>query len=159
MAIEFAPGSAYLDPGFHDATVSDVENTLVNSFATSSTRQDIFDRWQQLRSAIAAVTTLREQWLNGSYVTTKVDPNDADIVVHLDGGEVDQLEPVAEFTLQALVAGKSTQATWRCDSYPLVEYPEGHPLREWYEETRDYWIDVFGTDRQGTPKGIVLVQP
>lgn len=41
-----------------------------------------------MRAAIAAVVTLREQWLDGSYVTTKVDPEDADIIVHLDGQEV-----------------------------------------------------------------------
>jgi len=155
----FPPGSAYLDPGFHDATVADVESTLVNGFPTSNTRRDIFERWQQLRAAIAALVTLREQWLDGSYVTTKVDPGDADIVVHLDGAEVDNLAPVAEFTLQALVAGKTTQAAWRCDSYPLVEYPQGHPLRALFEAQRTYWADFFGTDRLGAPKGIVRVEP
>ncbi len=105
------------------------------------------------------MVTLREQWLDGSYVTTKVDPEDIDIVVHLDGVEVETLDTTAEFTLQALVAGKATQATWRCDSYPLVEYPADHPLRAIFERQRDYRTEFFGKDRDGTPKGIVRVEP
>lgn len=159
MPFAFPPGSPYLDPGFHDATTDDVEATLVNGFAGSATRPDIFQRWIQLRAAVAAVVTLREQWLDGSYSTTKVDPGDADIVVLLDGVEVDSLSPVEETTLGALVAGKTTQATWRCDSYPLVEYPDGHPLRGMFEQYRDYWTDFFGHDRAGVPKGIVRVLP
>lgn len=159
MPLAFTPGSPYLDAGFHDATVADVEATLVNSFATSITRREIFERWTQLRLAIAAVVSLREQWLDGSYVTMKVDPADADIVVHLDGSEVDALDPTAWVTLEALVSGKTTQAAWRCDSYPLVEYPEGHPLHVISEEVRDHWADFFGKDRNGVPKGIVRVEP
>lgn len=158
MSFAFAPGARYLDAGFHDASVDDVVATLVNSFTGSTTRKDIFERWARMRSAIAAVVSLREQWLDGSYVTTKVDPEDADIVVHLDGPEIERLDATAEFTLQALVAGKTTQATWRCDSYPLVEYPEGHPLRAAFERQRDYWADFFGKDREGNPKGIVRVE-
>jgi hypothetical protein len=159
MSFAFTPGARYLEPGFHDATVQDVEATLVNGFVESTTRRDIFERWTRMRSAIAAVVSLREQWLDGSYVTTKIDPDDADVVVHLDGDEVENLDTTAEFTLQALVAGKQTQATWRCDSYPLVEYPEGHPLREAFERQRSYWADFFGKDREGNPKGIVRVEP
>lgn len=159
MPFAFPPGSPYLDPAFHDATVADVEATLVTGFAASTTRRDIFTRWTALRAAVDAVVTLGEQWLDGSYATTKVDPNDADIVVVLDGNEVEGLSPVEETTLGALVAGKTTQATWRCDSYPLVEYPAGHPLRSFFERSRDYWTDFFGHDRSGVAKGIVRVQP
>ena len=159
MPLAFPPGSSYLDPGFHDATVDDVEATLVTGFAGSATRPDIFARWVQLRAAVAAVVSLREQWLDGSYATMKLDPGDVDIVIHLEGREVEGLDAVQETTLSALVAGKTTQGVWRCDSYPLVEYPDGHPLRALYEDMRDYWIDFFGHDRLGNPKGVVRVAP
>ena len=55
----------------------------------------------------------------------RFDPGDIDLVVLLDGTEVDALDPIRETTLHALVAGKTTQAMWRCDSYPLVEYSSG----------------------------------
>lgn len=159
MPFAFPPGSPYLPPGLHPATEGDVEATLVNGFPGSASRRDIFDRWLQLRRAIAALVTQREHWLDGSYVTTKDDPGDADIVVHLDGPEVDRLDASACTSLEALVAGKVTRAAWRCDSYPLVEYPAGHPLRTVYEQSRAYWEDFFGHDRSGVPKGIVEVAP
>jgi len=155
----FPPGSPYLLPGLHPATVDDVEATLVSGFPSSSTRREIFDGWMGLRGAITEVVSLREHWLDGSYVTTKEHPGDADLVVHLDGNEVEALAPLAEATLNGLVAGPASKATWRCDSYPLVEYPPDHPMRGLYEDARRYWESFFGHDRAGVPKGIVEVMP
>lgn len=159
MPFAFPPGSPYLAPGLHPATVDEVEATLVNGFPGSSTRRDIFDGWRGLRTTMSSVVSLREQWLNGSYVTTKEDPGDADLVVHLDGDEIEALDPIGEATLKGLVAGPGSKAAWRCDSYPLVEYPVGHPMRALYESTRGHWETFFGHDRSGVPKGIVEVEP
>lgn len=161
MAVPFAfpPGSPYLPPGLHPATVDDVEATLVTGFPNSSTRREIFDGWMGLRDTMSNVVSLRKQWLDGSYVTTKEDPGDADLVVHLDGTEVEALDAIAEATLKGLVAGPGTKAAWHCDSYPLVEYPPGHALRALYEQALSYWATFFGHDRSGVPKGIVEVEP
>jgi len=159
MPFAFPPGSPYLAPGLHSANVDDVEATLVNGFPGSTTRRDIFDHWKLHRETVSSLVTLGVTWLDGSYVTTKDDPSDADIVVHLDGAEVDALSPADELALLALVAGPVTKAAWRCDSYPLVEYPVSHPLRALYEQYRAYWEDWFGHDRSGQVKGIVEVDP
>jgi hypothetical protein len=159
VSLVFPPGSSYLPPGLHRATVDEVGATLVDGFPSSTTRREIFDGWTDLRATMSTVVSLREQWLDGSYVTTKEDPGDADLVVHLNGDEIEALDSIAEATLKGLVAGAGSRAAWRCDSYPLVEYPSGHPLRALYEESRSYWRTFFGHDRSGVPKGIVEVAP
>ncbi len=48
MPFAFAPGAPYIEAGFHDATVDEVKTTLVDSFAESATRREIFERWTKM---------------------------------------------------------------------------------------------------------------
>jgi hypothetical protein len=108
---------------------------------------------------MAGVVTLGKHWLDGSYVTTKPDPGDLDIVVHLDGNEVEALAPTDVATLVPLVNGPATKSDWKCDSYPVVHYDRGHPMHSIGVQMNDHWLKFFGTDRSGNPKGMIEVAP
>jgi hypothetical protein len=150
-----------LPAGIHPATVQDVEDTFVTPFQGSTTRAGIFSFWVEHRKAIADFVVLGKQWLDGSFVTDKNDPGDADVVTFLDPDEVDQLPPHRVIMLQGLMGGPYTRGLWRCDSYYIAEYPLGHPYRQTYEQYVQYWNGHFSKVRgsPSTVKGFVEVSP
>jgi hypothetical protein len=103
---------------------------------------------------------MKAHWVDGSYVTTKLDPADIDVVTVFEGGAYDALDDVDRTLLKGLLSHKISQALHGCDSYFFVEYPPGHPARLQYEAAYAYWDGWFGQDRGGNPKGYVeLVRP
>ena len=155
MTIAFAEGSDRLPPGRHVVTVEDIERVLVDGFAVSGTRRPLFERWKQVLAAIESLVPVEMQWIDGSFVTTKLDPGDIDVVSHLDGEAMDALDPVQQTLLAGLIAGHPSRDIHACDSFWVPVYPEGHPAREESERAALWWNDFFGKDRDGESKGYV----
>ena len=96
--------------------------------------------------------------MDGSFVTSKNDPGDIDLVVLLDGPAVDSLPPAEQAKLRSLLAGPVTRTQYMCDAYFCPVYPEGHPMHSASRQQRKYWLGEFGYDRSDVPKGIVHVK-
>lgn len=158
MPIAIPAGSDRLPAGRHEATEAEVEATFVNGFGSSTTRRPLFERWRLVTQAMERLVAVQTQWVDGSYVTTKDDPRDIDVVSHFKGDDLDQLDDVAKTLLEGLVAGHTSRDLHSCDSYLIVEYPNGHLARPAYEATLRYWDQLFGTHRDGDPKGYVEVR-
>jgi hypothetical protein len=158
MPLILDPVSGYLPPGPNPASVEDVESALVSEFPTSTTRRRIFDHWVELRAAIGALATLRQQWVDGSFATSTTDPRDIDLATFFFGEELDALSARDQMLMRGLVAGPTSRVP-DCDSYAIIEYPKGHPMRAAFERARAYWEQWFGMDRGGTPKGFAEVAP
>jgi hypothetical protein len=157
VTLEIPEGADRLPAGRHKATIADIEAALVSAFPTSTSRRPLFDRWVLVREAVARIVPITAEWVNGSFVTTKVDPKDIDVVTHLEGAGYEQLDEVQRVTLVGLVGGKRSKPLHGCDSFALVEYPDGHPARAAYTMASRYWESVWGTHRDGRPKGYIEV--
>jgi hypothetical protein len=105
-----------------------------------------------LRSALLDV----EIWVDGSFVTEKIDPEDVDLVVPFPGEAYDLGTVKQRETLEWL-SGNTIQKL-RCDSYVFAEFGLGHPQHQWSLERRAYWLKQFGFDRSGQPKGMALLR-
>lgn len=157
MALEFPEGSDVLAAGRQTASIDEVEASLVAAFTTSKTRRSLFDSWLTIREAIRRLVQVDAEWIDGSYVTTKTDPEDIDVVTHIPGADLDALDPPARATLRGLISGAISQELHGCDSYVCAVYPPDHPLHAVYQANRDYWDKWFGHDRAGNPKGYVEI--
>jgi hypothetical protein len=61
--------------------INEIEFNLVNSIPSSLTRKIIFDGYKKYCRDISAVIKFEiEQWIDGSFITNKVNPNDIDLV-------------------------------------------------------------------------------
>jgi len=158
MALAFQPDDDVLPPGAHSASAAEVEETLVDGFAESHTRRPIYVDWLALRDAIREIAPFSRQWLDGSFVTKKLDPNDLDLASFFDSEVIEALDATQESCLNALVSGPS-EAAPRCDSYPIIEYPDGHPLHDVARSLIDGFDQIFfGTGPSGPgSKGYVEV--
>lgn len=119
----------------------------------SSSREKIYVGFKSHRVALlaAGVEDDSKCMLDGSYTTTKLDPEDIDLVVEVDGDCYLQSE-----RLQALLSGPHSKPAFCCDAYPVLVFPEDHPHYEKATaEGRRYWHKWFGRDRANSPKGRV----
>jgi hypothetical protein len=157
MSLEIPAGHDRLPAGKHRATIAEIESGLVVAFPNSVTRRPLFERWVLVRDAIARIVAVQTEWLDGSFVTDKENPRDLDVVTHLDGPAYDQLDAVQHVTLVGLLGGQRSKPLHGLDSFPLAAYPEGHPAYAAYTMGASYWGQVWGTHRDGQPKGYVEV--
>jgi hypothetical protein len=149
----------FLRPGRHLVTIEEFKQHFVESFDGSTARGRLFTRWVRHREALISVIPIMSQWVNGSYVTSKIDPGDIDVVSLIDGPTYDGLAPGLQSMAGALLAGRGTQAHWGIDSYAVPVYPEGHSLHKATLKAYAYWDNQWQRvkgDIQGT-KGYLEV--
>jgi hypothetical protein len=128
-----------LPPGMHLATLAEVEAV----FVTTPRRRRLFEGFRLAIQNLHAAG-VRRVFINGSFVTTKADPNDIDGCwewteeVHLD-----LLDPVLLDFTQARRAMR--------DKYGVDFF-----LATWVEAGSGLtFLDFFRRNREGAPKGIV----
>lgn len=146
-----------LPAGHHEATLEEVSEALVQAFAGSRTRRLIFDWWVQHRAALLELCDIEAQWLGGSFAGDKADPNDVDLVTVLRAETFDDLPDPRRLLVTSLVRGNYTEDFWRCDAWPVFDHADDDPLRDAGLLAREWFDDHFGHDRDGRPRGFVVV--
>lgn len=117
-----------LPPGRIRVTVDQVKVMFVDAFPDSATRPTLYQAWVRHRQAVEAVVPIVAQWVNGSYVTSKVDPGDVDVVTLIDQDLADALDPGSIAILGSLMDGSNTRNVWGVDSYVIPVVEDGHPM-------------------------------
>jgi hypothetical protein len=143
-----------LPRGIHKPTVSEFKSRFVENFDSSITRIDIFNGYKTYCEDLLQLNVAMIQWVDGSFTTNKIDPNDIDIVTHLDALKINSIQMVDK--VGRLSKNRNQlKSKYKCDPYAIPIYPQNHQL---YNETikwLDYWQNCFGKDRSKNPKGII----
>lgn len=152
--LEFPP---LLAAGFYPMAVPDLRKKCVDGFPLSKTRATIMDGLEKAIQELERAEVAGELWIDGSFMTEKIDPEDVDVLLHVDsalydGGSANVRKAIDVFDSSQL------KATHHCDSYVWREYPAGHPAHNESEWDRAYWIRQFGFSRGIDYKGIVTVE-
>lgn len=83
-----------LPAGFHDYTYDEFCKTFVEDFPTSQRRRMIAEALLEFSREVFAIGVPCEFWIDGSYATAKVNPNDADIILFFQYQHMVQLQPL-----------------------------------------------------------------
>ncbi|MDY7104647.1 MAG: hypothetical protein S0880_25970 [Actinomycetota bacterium] len=140
----------------HDATADEVESVLVAPFS-SDVRRRIFNGWSLHRDALRSVCPFVEQYLDGSFVTSKEEPGDVDIITVIDIAAYDRLPDSQKMLVVSLVNGHHTREFWGCDSFPVFKVEPTDVRFAQASRVRDHWMHFFGHTRDGLEKGLVRV--
>lgn len=97
-----------------------------------------------------------ELWIDGSFLTQKIDPDDVDVTLRLMSDAYGKMTVEQKSAISSFV-DESTKRNFRCHSFVYVEYPPGHPLYWEGEWRKSYWIRQWGFSRANEMKGIALV--
>lgn len=149
---------ALLPAGLHRTTMAEVRRLCVDHFPTSATRPAIMRGLETVVAELLRVGIVGDLWIDGSYLTECVDPNDVDLTLRMDAAFVEMATDAQWSIINWLVDSGSLRTEHRCDAYAWVDYPRGHPLRPEGEAAREYWTKQWGVSQSGGRKGIALVK-
>lgn len=141
-----------LPAGIHTYDIVTFREQFVAGFPNSQTRPVIFSSLEHFISTILLLCDPDEFWVDGSFATTKVNPNDADIIIFVDYADFVKMQaiwvqmqrqyPQLDMYIACAVNEKVKQALSSKDYNFVVNQ-------------RNYWRGQFGFDRQDNPKGII----
>ena len=149
---EFTP---LLEIGRHVMSVGELRKLCVDSFPLSATRPLVMDGLERVISRLSNDGIEGEVWVNGSFLTEKVNPDDVDIVLRV-GAELYENGTIAQ---RSVIDWLNTdlKSSYFCHSFFFLEWPEGHP-RYWLGEYMySYWMRQFGFSRGEEIKGIAVI--
>lgn len=92
-------------------------------------------------------------WVDGSFLTQKIDPEDADMVLMVDKVYADLLEPWRKDVL-VWYADEERHTSERCHTF----YHGVVAGSAASDDTVEYWKRWFGNSRSSEHKGIVVVE-
>lgn len=127
------------------ALLEDVEQYFVQRMAKSDTRHQLWANFVEFallfRDEVASVFTI---WLDGSFVTQKLNPMDIDAVFLIDYRVCERKKSVLEN--QWFIAENKPKKG--LDLYYSIEYPENHKRHFLTHLNHLYWLDVYGHTRK-----------
>lgn len=134
------PSTGYLPPGLHDASWAD----LAPRFAANSHRTFLLSGFERACRSFAGAGC-QTILLDGSFVSTKELPSDYDAAWEISGVDPDLLDPVLlEFSNKRA----AMKAKYGGEFFPASAYASVNVL----------YRDFFQKDRNGVPKGVLLLQ-
>jgi hypothetical protein len=133
-------------PGLHAVDESDLSARFVDAFASSTTRRPLLVGLQSFLNALRRAGVAFEVWLDGSFCTEKIDPNDIDLVVFADPIDLNRLDPAKQTYLSGVLDRTNARRQFGCD----VLFAPSNDMN-----MRSYWRGWYGFDRRERPKGIV----
>lgn len=149
MAADYKP---LLDAGIHPMAVPDVKETLVDAFNDGKEhREYLYSRLHVFLEHLAQLLGKPfKVWIDGSFLSTKPEPADVDLVVIAKAGYLNELGVQEKETIRRIFSTErqTVKQRFSCDVYLILE---GDAARE------HYWLNLFGHDRDGRPKGIIEV--
>ncbi|HLF71492.1 MAG TPA: hypothetical protein VI759_05005 [Dehalococcoidia bacterium] len=137
-------------------TVKELRETCVDAFPRSATRPAIMEGLEQVIAELVDKRVRGDLWIDGSFVTQKVDPSDVDVVLRVSGEFYESASPDQRAVVDMMTP--ALKATHNCDAYVFPNWPNGHE-KYWVAETwYGYWMRQWGFNRDGVLKGMAEIQ-
>jgi hypothetical protein len=145
--------------GFHRMSLETIEKLCVERFPLSSTRKEIMAGLKATLEKVASSGLKGEAWLNGSFITEKIDPADSDIVLMIPAVFYESGTDAQKHIIDWLTSNEDEpKKLFRCDAYVHLKYETGTPEEKLWENTLARWQRLYGFGPvTGQPKGIVLL--
>lgn len=126
-------------------------------FPLSKTRHNLMAGFQTFVDRLISAHVVGELWIDGSFLTEKIDPKDIDVVLRVGAGIFNDGLPEQIDAIRWVIENQKTALG--CDSYVLMEYhasdaPDLQKESEWW---RAYWHARWGFNDEGDPKGIAVI--
>jgi hypothetical protein len=130
-----------LEAGIHAKTLEEAYLICVESIENNQKRKELFALLKMFLAEVKAQIGDCEIWIDGSFLTQKVNPNDIDVVIYLPSNAVFAEDDV-------LLLLYSARTKYQCDAYIVENSPQ----------IRSYWGGWMCFVRQEHAKGIIKVQ-
>jgi hypothetical protein len=145
--IDFPP---LLEGGIHPFSMDELRALTVERFPSSKRRQTLFGGLTVFIELLENAGLKSTIWIDGSFMCSKEEPDDIDVVVVYDPENVDSLSESALPVVNNLLNRNFASARFGVHVFK-VECTD--------QEGLDFWIQKFGTQRDEiTPKGLAALR-
>src|SRR6185369_9934776 len=107
----------------------ELTDLCVAPFPISTTRGNIMRGLGIVIRRLIAARIIGELWINGSFLTRKINPEDSDVVLAADSRIVDTGGTILQVKTFEWI-GSNLKDKHLCDSYVFFNYPAGHPYED-----------------------------
>ena len=140
----------HLSPyGKNEVDPEDFKAVFVDPFEANSSRHKLYEGFLSYNQDLKALLAPQKyvQWVDGSFISTKINPRDIDVVNLIEVNLVEQYEQeLSRFTAHE---GKRN---YGIDGYVIRIYPEGHPKYVRTQSDLVYWEHWFSHSRMNRAK-------
>lgn len=151
IKVDFPP---LLAVGFHVMRLAELRALCVDRFPLSKNRGGLMTAVEAVCTSLSTALIPAEVWVDGSFLTEKIDPADVDLAVRVHAGALPNPGPE-----QLGILDRVTQKKFaNCDSYVFAEYPVGHAQHAVGDMMHAYWQRQWGFTRADKFKGIAVVR-
>ena len=138
-------------------TLAEIRAACVGSFPLSKTRAPIMAGLEHFVSKLKKERVVGDLWVDGSFTTQKIDPEDVDVVLqaparvreHATQPQIDLIEKIEKHGFKP---------DHYCHTFIFYKWEQDDPLYWFGEWTRAYWIRQFGFSRGSDFKGLAVVE-
>ena len=150
-----------LAQGFHRLSVIEVRTLCVTNFLDSTVRSDLMAGYEAIHDRALSLGITGEVWIDGSFLTQKIDPDDVDFVFLIDAAFYDSgTRDQYEFIEWLISNENDPKKAFFCHTDVVLVYPSASPwrhltvadMRHWEEKVYGYSVAAH------QPKGIVVVE-
>ncbi len=145
-----------LQPGLQVMSISDLRELCVGKFDLSHNRAEMMAGIEAIVKRLRKAGILGQLWINGSFVTEKIDPNDVDILLYMDIGFFESASAEQKNVISWFV--KELRESDQFDPHSSFNAPEGHPEYGIWDFMTAYWKKQYGFSRQTMMKGIAVIE-
>ena len=141
--------------GVANLSYNEFKDIFVIDFDKSQTRLTISKKYEKyLIDFKSEITNNFKHWIGGSFITTKMNPNDIDIVSIFQ--YTDEINQKTQALLKFLNYGNSLE-NYMVDGYFVPIYPTNDPRYSLTIDALAYWSEWLGHDKENRPKTIIEI--
>lgn len=144
-----------LPAGLHPMDIESLRTLCVDGFTTESSRGRLMHNLELVLSQATACGISMEAWIDGSFLTEKINPQDVDLVFRIARSDWSSASAVSKANFTTLL-NSNLKELYSCDCYFFPDESTG-PAHDDSEWTRAYWIRQFGFSRSQEPKGMAVI--
>lgn len=142
--------------GRHALSMSGLRLLCVDKFPLSNTRTNIMDGFETVVERLVNSNIRGEIWVDGSFLTEKLEPQDVDFVLRIEADVYDNGTREQREVINWL--NDDLKSSYFCDSYWFPVYPRSHPNYGIGEDLEAYWMKQWGLSRTDNVKGIAVIE-
>lgn len=153
---EFPP---LLESGLQRMNIAELQKLVVEQFSYSTSRVELWKNFSELLDTLARLKLPCDIWVDGSFLTKKINPKDVDFLVELpieilSALNEDQKNLIDNLSRRAFYTGK------KLDSYVKIKIPnQGHHYHAKALLGHNQWLKDFGQSYiKKEPKGIAVIE-
>ncbi len=149
MKLEFAP---LFEPGIHEKTMLELEIWVNDNFGNCEHRIKLFKNFQQLITKIQTFHISFDIWIDGSFLTTKPEPLDIDLLILANKRNINKLPLDKQDKFYEFFSPETTRnikVIYSCDVSFIIKGKQCD---------YDFWYNLFSKSRKGEAKGFICIK-